>query len=245
MKELHLRWTGATFGPFLFLGLLIYDLLNFHAEEHLPGSLLVGSQRLVKKRYVVSQTSRPLPTDCIRSRFFLSISIVGADWWVQWVKCFFNACTDFFSVWDGTSVSRNLHRAVSAACRQFCIATEKSHTLGIIVGYSRTLPRPNNGVIAEKSLNIPLWFAAYKSKRMAFLCCYAILHSNREQPYACTYEQRITIGYSRTFLGSYHYSGVVLKIFHSLSKLHVRWLCKNSSSPTPLSNALNSLILTL
>ena len=36
MKELHLRWTGATLGPFLFLGLLKYHLLNFHAEEHLP-----------------------------------------------------------------------------------------------------------------------------------------------------------------------------------------------------------------
>ena len=36
MKKLHLRWTGATLGPFLFLGLLKYHLLNFHAEEHLP-----------------------------------------------------------------------------------------------------------------------------------------------------------------------------------------------------------------
>jgi len=31
-----LRWTGATLGPFLFLGLLKYHFLNFHAEEHLP-----------------------------------------------------------------------------------------------------------------------------------------------------------------------------------------------------------------
>jgi len=36
MKELHLRWTGATLGPFLFLGLLNYHILNFHVEEHLP-----------------------------------------------------------------------------------------------------------------------------------------------------------------------------------------------------------------
>ena len=36
MKELHLRWTGATLCPFFFLGLLKYHLLNFHAEEHLP-----------------------------------------------------------------------------------------------------------------------------------------------------------------------------------------------------------------
>ena len=36
MKQLHLRWTGATLGPFLFLGLLKYHHLNFHAEEHLP-----------------------------------------------------------------------------------------------------------------------------------------------------------------------------------------------------------------
>jgi len=35
MKELHLRLTGATLGPFLFLGLLKYLLVNFHAEEHL------------------------------------------------------------------------------------------------------------------------------------------------------------------------------------------------------------------
>jgi len=36
MKELHLRLTGATLGPFLFLGLLKYHLLIFHVEEHLP-----------------------------------------------------------------------------------------------------------------------------------------------------------------------------------------------------------------
>ena len=36
MNELHLRWNGATLGPFLLLGLLTYHLLNFHAEEHLP-----------------------------------------------------------------------------------------------------------------------------------------------------------------------------------------------------------------
>ena len=35
MKELHLRWTGGTSGPFLFLGLLKYHLLNFDVEEHL------------------------------------------------------------------------------------------------------------------------------------------------------------------------------------------------------------------
>jgi len=36
MKALHLRWNGATLGPFLFLGLLKYHLLNFHTEKHLP-----------------------------------------------------------------------------------------------------------------------------------------------------------------------------------------------------------------
>ena len=36
MKELHLKWTGAALGPFLFLVLLKYHLLNFHAEEHFP-----------------------------------------------------------------------------------------------------------------------------------------------------------------------------------------------------------------
>jgi len=36
IKKLHLRWTGANMGPFLFLGLLKYHLLDFHAEEHLP-----------------------------------------------------------------------------------------------------------------------------------------------------------------------------------------------------------------
>jgi len=36
MKEMHLRWTGVTLGPFLFLDLLKYRLLNFHVEEHLP-----------------------------------------------------------------------------------------------------------------------------------------------------------------------------------------------------------------
>ena len=33
MKELHLRRTGVTLGPFLFLGLLKYHILNFHEEE--------------------------------------------------------------------------------------------------------------------------------------------------------------------------------------------------------------------
>jgi hypothetical protein len=36
IKELHLRWTGATLVPVLFLGLLKYCLLNFNVKEHLP-----------------------------------------------------------------------------------------------------------------------------------------------------------------------------------------------------------------
>jgi len=37
------------------------------------GSLFIGSQRLIKKWYIMSQSSYPLPIDCIRSSFFLSI----------------------------------------------------------------------------------------------------------------------------------------------------------------------------
>jgi len=33
MKELHLRWNGDTLSPFLFLDLLKYHLLNFHAGQ--------------------------------------------------------------------------------------------------------------------------------------------------------------------------------------------------------------------
>lgn len=42
-------------------------------------SLLIGFQRLIKKWYVVSQSSRPLPIDWIRSSFFLSISIIASS----------------------------------------------------------------------------------------------------------------------------------------------------------------------
>jgi len=76
MKELQLRWTGATLGPFLFLDLLKYHLLNFHAEEHLP-ILWKSVYRFPETHQEVSQSSRLLPIDCIRSSFFLSISIIA------------------------------------------------------------------------------------------------------------------------------------------------------------------------
>ena len=78
MKELHLRWIGATLGPFLFLGLLKYHLLNFHAEEHLP-ILWKSVYRSSETHQEVSQSSRPLPIDCIRSRFFVALSIIASS----------------------------------------------------------------------------------------------------------------------------------------------------------------------
>jgi len=36
IKELNLRWSDTTFGPFLFVSLLKHNLLNFHVDEHLP-----------------------------------------------------------------------------------------------------------------------------------------------------------------------------------------------------------------
>jgi len=44
-----------------------------------PLEVFIGSQKLIKKCYVVSQSSRPLPIDCIRSSFFPSVSIIASS----------------------------------------------------------------------------------------------------------------------------------------------------------------------
>jgi hypothetical protein len=77
MKELHLRWTGATLGPFLCLGLLKYH----HTKEHLPilWKSVYRFPETHQEVVCVSQSSRPLPSDCIRSSFFLSISIIASS----------------------------------------------------------------------------------------------------------------------------------------------------------------------
>jgi hypothetical protein len=78
MKELHLRWTGATLvsppPPKGGEGVLKYHLLNFHEEEHLP--ILWKS---VYRFPETHQSSYPLPIDCIRSSLFLSISIIASS----------------------------------------------------------------------------------------------------------------------------------------------------------------------
>jgi len=82
MKKLHLRWTGATLGPFLFLGLLKYHLLNFHAEEHLPVLWKSVYRFPETHQEVVCHVpvfSRPLAIDCIRLSFFLSVSIIASS----------------------------------------------------------------------------------------------------------------------------------------------------------------------
>ena len=71
MKELHLRWTGATLGLFLFW--VSWNIISWIFTRRniclSSGSLFIGSQRLIKKRYFVSQSSGPLPIDCIRYKF--------------------------------------------------------------------------------------------------------------------------------------------------------------------------------
>ena len=81
IKELHLRWTGATLGPFFWgLSWNIVSWIFMRRNICLScGSLFIGSQRLIKKWYVVFQSSHPLPIDCIRSSFFISISIVASS----------------------------------------------------------------------------------------------------------------------------------------------------------------------
>ena len=80
IRELHLRWIGATLCPFFFLGLLKYHFLNFHAEEHLP--ILWKSvyrfpethQEVVYRVPVLTSVAH-----CIRSSFFLSVSIISSS----------------------------------------------------------------------------------------------------------------------------------------------------------------------
>ena len=72
--------TGATLGPFLFLGLLKYHLLNFRAEEH----LLVLWKSVYRfpetHQEVVCRVPVLMPIAyCIRSSFFLSISIIASS----------------------------------------------------------------------------------------------------------------------------------------------------------------------
>ena len=75
MKELHLGWTGATLGPFCFW--VSWNISWIFTRRNIclsSGSLVIGSQRFIKKWCAVSHSSRPLAIEWISSSFFLSIS---------------------------------------------------------------------------------------------------------------------------------------------------------------------------